>query len=145
MVRKRSCPAVSHYDPLALIPAKRHTLALTICNFTVFPSNSIVRIFCLVVSFSLLNTCSKTYEINTDGRDVALRVCVIRKSQQQAGLSNTGVPDKEELEEVIVSAKIVSNVIVGFWERMVAAGAHVLLIEGHAGKGKVNSRAQNRQ
>ncbi len=88
---------------------------------------------------------SKTYEINTDSRDVALSVCVIRKSQQQAGLSNTGVPDKEELEEVIVSAKIMSNVIVCFGERMVAAGTHVLLIEGHAGEGKVNSKAQNSQ
>jgi len=36
----------------------------------------------------------------------------------------------------------VSNVIVGFGKRMIAAGAHVLLIEGHAGVGKVNSRAQ---
>lgn len=44
-----------------------------------------------------------TYEINTDRRDVGLGVCVIGKTQQEARLSDTGIPNKQELEEVIVS------------------------------------------
>ena len=43
------------------------------------------------------------YEVDTDGRDVGLGVCVVGESQEQAGLSNTGVTDEEELEEVVVS------------------------------------------
>lgn len=41
-------------------------------------------------------------EIDTDGGDVRLGVGVIGKSQQQARLSNTGITDEEELEEVVV-------------------------------------------
>jgi hypothetical protein len=47
-----------------------------------------------------------TYEVNTDGRDVALGVGVICESEQQTRLSDTGVTDKEELEEVVVSAEV---------------------------------------
>lgn len=44
-----------------------------------------------------------TNEIDTDGGDVGLGVGIIGKSQQQARLSNTGISDEEELEEIIVS------------------------------------------
>lgn len=44
-----------------------------------------------------------TYEVNADGRDVALGVGVIGESQQQTRLSDTRVTDQEELEEVVVS------------------------------------------
>ena len=44
-----------------------------------------------------------TYEVDTNGRDVGLGVCVIGKSQQQARLSDARVSNKQELEEVIVS------------------------------------------
>jgi hypothetical protein len=45
------------------------------------------------------------YEVDTDGRDVALGVRVVGESKQQARLSNTRVTDEEELEEVVVSAE----------------------------------------
>jgi len=44
-----------------------------------------------------------TYEIDADGRDVGFGVGVISESQKQARLSNTGVSDEEELEEIVVS------------------------------------------
>jgi hypothetical protein len=47
-----------------------------------------------------------TYEVNTDGRNVAFRVGIIGESEQQTRLSNTGVSDEEELEEVIVSISV---------------------------------------
>jgi hypothetical protein len=43
------------------------------------------------------------FEVNTDGGDIGLGVCIIGKSQEQAGLSDTRVSDKEQLEEVIIS------------------------------------------
>jgi hypothetical protein len=51
---------------------------------------------------------SISYEVNTDRRDIAFRICIIGKSQKQARLSYTGVPNKEELEKVIVSVRFVS-------------------------------------
>ena len=50
-----------------------------------------------------MSTTRDTYEIHTDGGDVALRVCVICEPEQQARLSDTGVSDEEELEKVVVS------------------------------------------
>jgi hypothetical protein len=47
-----------------------------------------------------------TYEVNTDSRNVAFRVGVIGETEQQARLSNTGVSDEEQLEEVIVSISV---------------------------------------
>ena len=44
-----------------------------------------------------------TYEIDTDSGDVRLGVGIICESQQQTGLSNTGVTDQEQFEQVIVS------------------------------------------
>ena len=44
-----------------------------------------------------------TYEIDTDGRNVGFCVGIVGETQEQAGLSNTGVTDKEQLEEVVVS------------------------------------------
>jgi len=46
---------------------------------------------------------NSTYKVNTDSRDIALSVGIIGETKQQARLSNTGVTDEEELEEVIVS------------------------------------------
>lgn len=45
------------------------------------------------------------YEVDTDCGDVRLGVGVVGETQQQAGLSNTGVTDEEELEKVIVSGQ----------------------------------------
>lgn len=44
-----------------------------------------------------------TYEINTDGRDIAFGVGVIGKSEKKARLSDARITDKQELEEVVVS------------------------------------------
>lgn len=81
---------------------------LTICSFTVFPSSSIVRIFCAQRqrwSFHVVIWEGKaSYEVDTNGRDVRLGVGVVGETEQQARLSNTGVTDEEELEEVIVSS-----------------------------------------
>lgn len=80
-------------------------LSLTICNFTVLPSSSVVRIFCAASVNNPHSWDASTYEVNTDSRDVALRVGIIGESQQQAGLSYTRVSDEEELEEVVVSVR----------------------------------------
>ena len=50
-----------------------------------------------------LGGCRCTHEVDTDGRDVALSVCVVGETKQQAGLSDTRVTDKQKLEEVVVS------------------------------------------
>ena len=41
------------------------------------------------------------YEINTNGRNVGFCVGVIRKSEKQTRLSDTGVSNEEKFEEVI--------------------------------------------
>lgn len=46
-----------------------------------------------------------SHEINTDSRYVALGVCIVRKPQQQARFSDSGVTDEEELEKIVVSAR----------------------------------------
>lgn len=51
-----------------------------------------------------MRNAGQTHEVDADGRDVGLRVGVIGEPQEEAGLSNTGVSDEEELEEVVVSA-----------------------------------------
>lgn len=38
-----------------------------------------------------MRTFVRPYEVDTDGGDVALGVCVIGKSQQQAGFTNSGI------------------------------------------------------
>lgn len=45
----------------------------------------------------------KAYEINANSRNIALGVGVVGESQQQARLSDTGISNQEELEEVVVS------------------------------------------
>lgn len=45
------------------------------------------------------------YEVDTDCGDVGLGVGVVGEPQQQARLSNTGVTDEEQLEEVVVSMR----------------------------------------
>jgi hypothetical protein len=94
-----------------------------------------VRIFCPPVSINSprlpqhrpAKSNRSTYEINTDGRDVAFGIGVIGESEQQARLSNTGVSDEEELEEIIVSIWVRSCRsarwgIVGYDEAANAAG-----------------------
>jgi hypothetical protein len=49
--------------------------------------------------------CGCTHEVDTDGRNVALCVCVVCETEKQAGLSDTGVSDQEQLEEVVVSGR----------------------------------------
>ena len=43
-----------------------------------------------------------THEVDADGRDVALCVCVVSKAQQEARLADTGVTDEDKLEDVVV-------------------------------------------
>jgi hypothetical protein len=50
-----------------------------------------------------------THEVDTDGGDVGFSVGVVGKSQKQARLSNTGISDEEELEEIIVSGGVESE------------------------------------
>lgn len=45
----------------------------------------------------------RTYEVDTDGGDIAFCVGVIGESKQQTGLSDAGVSNKEKLEEIVVS------------------------------------------
>jgi hypothetical protein len=46
-----------------------------------------------------------TYEVDADGGDVGLGIGVVGKSQKEARLSDTGITDEEELEQVIVSTR----------------------------------------
>jgi hypothetical protein len=46
---------------------------------------------------------TRTYKVDTNCRDIRLSVSIVGESQEQAGLSNTGVSDEEQLEEVVVS------------------------------------------
>jgi hypothetical protein len=48
-----------------------------------------------------------TYEIHANSRDVAFCVGVIGKSKEQTRLSDAGISDKEEFEEVIISIHVV--------------------------------------
>lgn len=52
-----------------------------------------------------------TYKIHTNRGDVAFRVGIVGESKEQARLSNTGVSNKQELEEVVVSISMVSSPI----------------------------------
>lgn len=54
-----------------------------------------------------------THEVNTDGGDVGLSVGIVGESEEETRLSNTGVSDKEELEEIVVSVKAVSAHVAG--------------------------------
>lgn len=48
------------------------------------------------------------YEVNADGRDIGLCVGVVGESQEQAGLADTGVADEQQLEEVVVSDRLLA-------------------------------------
>jgi hypothetical protein len=93
----------------------------TICSFTVLPSSSIVRIFWHMLAYRSLGAAgimSETHEVDADGGDVALCVCVVGEPEQQARLSDTRIADEEELEEVIVS---VGRAVSGMLQRRYAA------------------------
>lgn len=51
------------------------------------------------------------HEVDANSGNVALRICIICEPQEQARLANTGISDKKELEEVVVSAESVSNLL----------------------------------
>lgn len=65
-----------------------------------------VRIFCSIELAHETNTSNvfvcKTYKVDTDRRDVGLGVCVVGETEQQTRLSDTGISDQEELEQVVV-------------------------------------------
>jgi hypothetical protein len=42
-----------------------------------------------------------TYKVNTDRRDVRLRVGIIGKPEQETRFTNTRISDEQELEQVI--------------------------------------------
>ncbi len=92
---------------------------LTICSLTVFPSSSIVRIFCTAKSQQWSSGPAATggraaYKVDTDRGDVRLGVRVIGEPQEQARLSDARVADEEELEQVVVSmACIISTDVTG--------------------------------
>jgi len=52
------------------------------------------------------NSSWRTYEVNTDRRDVGLGVGVVGKPEKQTGLSDTGISDEEELEEVVAAVVV---------------------------------------
>lgn len=52
-----------------------------------------------------------TYKVNTNGRDVGLGVRVIGETKQQARLSDAGISDQQELEQVIVSANHMVSIV----------------------------------
>lgn len=62
-----------------------------------------------------------TYKIHTNRGDVAFRVGIVGESKKQARLSNTGVSNKQELEEVVVSISMVSSPIYEIADRTSAA------------------------
>ncbi len=74
-----------------------------------------------------------TYEVDTDSRDIALCICIICKTQQQARLSYTGVPDKEKLEQVIVSGNNIVSRRLGRLGRELACCSHLVPIEDDLG------------
>lgn len=91
MVRKRSWPAVSH------------------CVLLAFESTPLAMLFCKSYNLELhslaIELNGTNLEVDADRGDVRLGVCVVGESEQQAGLSYTGVSNEEELEEVVVSIK----------------------------------------
>jgi hypothetical protein len=111
MVRKRSWPAVSHYQELARARCGRKGGGgLTIWSFTVLPSSSMVRIFCSGCQHMCGPAAGKggggTHKVDADCGDVRLGVRVVGETEQQARLADTGVADEEELEEVVVPAHV---------------------------------------
>jgi hypothetical protein len=132
IVRKRSWPAVSHYaQRLALVSftheskKKRIGGRRTIWSLMVLPSSSIVRIFWARVTgksnvsnpdrISVYWTSTGpsrqsrdepargTHEVHANSRDVALRVRVIRETEQQTRLADARVTDQQQLEQVVTA------------------------------------------
>lgn len=100
---------VVQYDYISTKPRNRFTYDLQLDSLSIkFDSadflcgNNSVNACC----WTTMSRCGGiTYKVNADRRNVTLRVGVIGKSQQQTRFSNTGVPDKKELEKIIVSAR----------------------------------------
>jgi len=51
---------------------------------------------------SKVATSRRAYEVYTDGANVALCVSIVRKSEEKAGLSYTGVSNKQKFKKIIV-------------------------------------------
>jgi hypothetical protein len=47
-----------------------------------------------------------TYKINTDSRNIRLRVGIISKPKEQTGFTNTRISDKKEFKEIVAEYKI---------------------------------------
>lgn len=111
MVRKRSWPAVSHYALVSFGPSMPYRAAekLTIWSLTVLPSSSIVRILkstWTLYQLSIHRDKQPKYatssdgqltQTHSDGRDVALGVGVVGKSEQKTRLSDTRVTNQQKL------------------------------------------------
>lgn len=112
MVRKRSWPAVSHCGAsqqsalrenslVSLGRGVTHDLQLHRLAVQLYRSDFLCNVQRRCEAQA--RTGRSTYEVDTDRGDVGLSVGVVGESQQQARLSHTGVSDKEQLEEIVVS------------------------------------------
>lgn len=90
-------------------PRRSNTYNLKFHGLSIkFDGPDFLRMYVNIVLWSLASWGARlaTYKVNTDSRDVAFRVGVIGKTKQKARLSNTGVPDEEKLEEIVVSISV---------------------------------------
>ena len=74
----------------------------------------------------------RTYKIYSNRGDVWLSVCIIRKSEQQARLSDTWVSNQEQFEEIIATKFAMETEIMLAFERkewFQTVNFHVLLKE----------------
>lgn len=115
MVRKRSWPAVSHYGLAVLLARRSYSRAasgrmggrqaydLQLHSLAIQLDGSDLLYGVLAAAVLTSGRMRSAYEVDTDCGDVGLSVGVVGESEEQAGLSNTGVTDEEQLEEVVVS------------------------------------------
>lgn len=103
MVRKRSCPAVSHYTVRDTQISKQGPLTSTQYPTTVaflrggWTHN--LQLHCLPIQLN-----RPDLEVHANGRDVALRVRVVGEPEQQTRFPHARVSDQQQLEEVVVSS-----------------------------------------
>jgi hypothetical protein len=101
MVRKRSCPAVSHCGHRQPIP-----------NLLPRISTHDLELHGLAIKLN-----RPDLEVDTDRGDVALGVCVVRESKEQARLPDAGVSDEQQLEQVVISV-VSQSAVVAITQRM---------------------------
>lgn len=90
MVRNRSCPAVSHIWSFIVLPARSVALSVLAtpsahrgCPAPPQPERANKQTLQRTVGRTI-QIDGPNFEVDTDGGDVALRVGVVRESQQQA-------------------------------------------------------------